>query len=218
MLVALPIRGYSVSVRCKIPEPSREPRGRKNAHPPPTKCTTSIVSPASSTVSDHANRETMSRFRSTATASSSKPSLRIRSPTEIGDASEQGSPFSVTTTTSAPPPTALAPLGIRALYAAANGVPGDARQARLGPDRPTVKAAGISWQHSVGKRYNRVSRWRPFGPLSRGSAGSLTVRTPLAPVQPVRRGLPVHIDEPRARSASGGEGASTNEPRHGRTG
>ena len=57
-----------------------------------------------------------------------------------------------------------------------------------------------------------------FGPLNWGNAGSLTVRTPLAPVQPVRQGSPVHMDEPRARSTSGWEGASSNEPRHGQTG
>ena len=101
---------------------------------PPTKCTTSIVSPASRTVSDHTGRETISRFRSTATASSSRPSRRIRSPTEAGDASEKGLPLSVTATTSAAPPTAIDPRGIPALYAPTIGVPESARKAGPEPD------------------------------------------------------------------------------------
>lgn len=189
-----------MSVRCWIPELSPEPRGCRKSHPPPTKCTTSIVSPATRMVSYHTDRETISRFLSTATASSSKPSLRIRSPTENVDAHEKGSPLSVTASTSAALPTALEPLGIPALYAAANRRSWRRGISWLGaalkaPRQPQGPLGRIRWG-SVTMRSRAGGR---FGPLSWGNAGSLTVRTPLAPVQPVRRGSPVHMDEPIVR-------------------
>lgn len=159
----------TASQRCRAACRSGAKRRAASAQPPPTKCTISMRSPASTNVPDHWPRRTSSRLRSTATASSSSRSSRIISRTETRAGSRWGSPLRRISTelpsahvTPAQGTWALYPSPVRRPESPRGGSGPRAgendrgsRPVNFGPEGATMdslRAVGSSWPLGIGSR------------------------------------------------------------------